>query len=195
MGLLDKIRKNPIDKMGIGELRREQMGLKLRLERVKKDIERVEAEKKKLFQKGVGADQLAKKMLATEISGLDTEAKLKARSFIMGQKQYQFATNLLVVKKYEKELKKTPMWEKLTKASPEVLQTILDRVSLDGMEYDGVLDELNSVFEEDVTRFEGAQDEGSKELFDMWSQVEAGSMDVEDAEEELSVEKTLKDEE
>ncbi|MHC1597455.1 MAG: hypothetical protein ACXQT3_03970, partial [Methermicoccaceae archaeon] len=66
MGLLDKIRKNPIDKIGIGELRREQMGLKLRLERVKKDIERVEAEKKKLFQKGVGADQLAKKMLATE---------------------------------------------------------------------------------------------------------------------------------
>ncbi|MHC1597861.1 MAG: hypothetical protein ACXQT3_06070 [Methermicoccaceae archaeon] len=194
MGVLDKIRKNPIDKMGIDELRREQMGLKLKLERLKRDIERVEAEKKKLFQKGVGADQLTKKMLATEISGLDTEAKLKARSFITGQKQYQFATNLLVVKRYEKELKKTPVWKKLTRASPEVLQATLDRVSLDGMEYSELLDELNSAFERDVARFEEAQDEGSRELFDMWSKVEAGSMDVEDVEEELSVEKALKDE-
>jgi len=197
MGIWNKIKgnnnKNGIETITVRELQSEQLLLKDRTDKMRKNISRIENEKTKKFEEGIGADKFVKKMLATDIKGLETEAKLNAKSFIMAQKQYQFTTNFLTVKKFEKELKSTPVWDKITSADPEVLEKIMLNIQLDNMDYDTMLDSLNGVFERDISNFDGFEDDSTESLMDMWEQVEGGSLDVETATKEFSVEKSLKE--
>ncbi len=183
--------KNGIENITVRELQAEQICLKDRTDKIRKDITKIEDEKKKKFEEGIGADKFVKKMLATDIKGLETEAKLKFKSFIIAQKQYQFTTNFLTIKKFEKDLKKTPLWDKIASASPEKIEEILINVQLDNMEYDDLLNLLNGIFERDVANFDGFEDETTEDLMDMWNQVEEGSLNVESANKEISVEKGL----
>lgn len=195
MGILDRLRKNSIDKMKLQELREEEMRLKNQVERIRKDINRLEKEKKKRFEEGVGADLIKKKMLAQEIKQLDMEARLNMKNFTTLHKQYMLVSNLVVIKKYESQLKKSKLWEKLTKVSPEHLETALIKVNLSGKEFEDVVDNLNRVFEMDVTEFESTEDEAERQLLEAWSSVEAGTMDVEEAGKTLSLEKSMEREE
>ncbi len=194
MGLLDKLRRNPIEKLKLQELREEEMRLKNNIERIRKEINKIEKEKKAKFQEGIGADLIKKKLIAQEIKQLDMEGKLKMKNFMALHKQYMLVSNLLVVKKYEKELKKTKLWEKLSKVSPEQLETALIKINLAGKEYEEVLDSLNRVFEMEIAEFEATEDEVEKQLLEAWSSVEAGTMDVEDAEKMLSIERSFEKE-
>lgn len=193
--ILDKLRKNAIDKIKLSELKEEEIRLKNQIERLRREINRIEKEKKKKFEEGIGADLMKKKMLAAEIKQLDMEAKLKMKNFITLHKRYMLITNLITIKKYENQLKNSPLWEKLTKVSPDQLETALIKVNLKGKEFDEVLDDLNRVFEMDIAEFETLEDEIEKQLFEAWSAVEAGKMDVEEVEKMLSVEKKMEKEE
>jgi len=176
------------------ELREEEMRLKNQIERMRKDIDRIERAKKEKFQEGIGADLLKKKILAQEIKQLDAEAKLKMNSFMTLHRQYMLVCNLIVVKKLEKELKKTKLWDKLTEVSPEQLEEALIKLNLTNKEFKEVLDDLNRVFEMEIAEFEGEEDEVEKQLLEAWSGIEAGTMDTEDVEKMLSVEKALEKE-
>ena len=201
MGILDKVggrfgRKNTIEKLSLRELQGEEIRLRNRLERLKKDINQIEKKKKQLFQEGIGADKLKKKMLAQEIKSLDMEQKLKLKDFTTAQKQYTLVKNLIIVKKYEKELRKVGLWEKLSSVEPEQLEQALIKINLDGKEFDEMVDSLNRVFEMEVAEFEESEDQTEKELMKAWSQVEAGEADVEEvAEKVVSIDKELEDEE
>ena len=193
--ILDKLRKNAIDKIKLSELKEEEIRLKNQIERLRREINRIEKEKKKKFEEGIGADLMKKKMLAAEIKQLDMEAKLKMKNFITLHKRYMLVTNLITIKKYENQLKNSPLWEKLTKVSPDQLETALIKVNLKGKEFDEVLDDLNRVFEMNIAEFETVEDEIEKQLFEAWSAVEAGEMDVGEVEKMLSVEKKMEKEE
>jgi hypothetical protein len=195
MRILDRLKKNPVDKMKLSELREEEMRLRNQAERLRKDINRLEKEKKGKFEEGIGTDLIKKKMLAQEIKQLDMEAKLKLKNFMTLHKQYMLVSNLVVIKKYEQELKKTKLWEKLTKVSPDQLETALIKVNLSGKEFEEVMDNLNRVFEMEIAEFEADEDEVERQLLEAWSSVEAGTMDVENVEKMLSVEKSLEEKE
>jgi hypothetical protein len=201
MGLMDKVggmfgRKNTLEKLSLRELQAEQIRLKNRLDRLKKELNQIEKKKKQLFQEGIGADKLKKKMLAQEIKSLDLEQKLKLKDFTMAQKQYTLVTNMIIIKKYEKELRKTGLWEKLSSVEPEQLEQALIKINLDGKEFDEMVEGLNKVFEMEVAEFEETEDETEKELMQAWSQVEAGEADVEEvADKVVSLDKKLEDEE
>jgi len=181
MKILDKFRKNPIEKLSIRELQEEEIRLRNRLERGKKEINNIEKKKKQLFQEGVGADILKKKMLAQEIKSLDLEQKLKLKDFTTAQRQYTFVKNLIIIKKYEKELRKVGIWNKLTKVEPEQLENVLVKVTLDGKEFDEMVNNLNRVFEMEIAEFETAEDQTERELMEAWAKVEAGEADSEEA--------------
>ncbi|WP_456395172.1 chromosome assembly protein [Thermococcus sp.] len=196
MKILDRFRKNTIDRLSLRELQAEEIRLKNRLERLKKDINTIEKKKKQLFQEGIGADKLKKRMLAQEIKGLDMEQKLKLKDFTTAQRQYTLVKNLIIVKKYEKELRKVGLWEKLSSVEPEQLEAALIRVNLDGREFDDMVSSLNRVFEMEIAEFEESEDETERELMRAWSQVEAGEADVEEAAERvISIDKHLEEEE
>jgi len=189
-------KKNTIESLSLRELQGEEIRLRNRLERLKKDLNQIEKKKKQLFQEGIGADKLKKKMLAQEIKSLDMEQKLKLKDFTTAQRQYTLIKNLIIVKKYEKELRKVGIWEKLSNVEPEQLEQALIKINLDGKEFDEMVEGLNRVFEMEVAEFEETEDETEKELMKAWGQVEAGEADVEDvAEKVVSIDRKLEEDE
>jgi len=186
--------KNPIEKLSIRELEREKIRLKSKLDRLKKEINQIEKKKSKLFQEGIGADKLKKKILAQEIKALEMEMKLKFKNFTTLQKQYTFVNNLLIIKKYEKELKNIGIWSKISKIEPELLELKLSDIILDGKEFDEMVSNLNKVFEMRLDEFEGEEDEEEKKLFEAWGQVESGAVDVDTAVDNLKLDEEEEDE-
>ena len=80
MEILNRIKKfgkdkNGIENITVRELQAEQIRLKDRTDKMRKEISKIENEKTKKFEEGIGADKFVKKMLATDIKGLETEAK------------------------------------------------------------------------------------------------------------------------
>jgi hypothetical protein len=186
--------KNPIEKLSIRDLEGEKIRLKSKLDRLKKEINQIEKKKKQLFQEGIGADKLKKKILAQEIKALEMEMKLKFKNFTTLQKQYTFVNNLLIIKKYEKELKNIGIWSKISKIEPELLELKLSDIILDGKEFDEMVSNLNKVFEMRLDEFEGEEDEAEKKLFEAWGQVESGAVDVDTAVDNLKLDEEEEDE-
>jgi hypothetical protein len=193
MGLLDRFRKNPLDKISLRELMEEEIRLKNQLERTKKEIEKLEKTKKKKFEEGIGADKLTKKILAQEIKQLDMQAKLNLKNFETLHRQYTFVSNLVVIKKYEKQLKETKLWDKLTTIPPEVLESALIRLQLKDKTYNEVLKDLNRVFEVGIAESELTEDEDEKRLFEAWKSIESGEKSLDEVEKEISIEKEMEE--
>ncbi|AXI24707.1 chromosome assembly protein [Methanofervidicoccus sp. A16] len=178
--LIGKFKGNPLDKLSIRDLEGERIRLKSKLDRIKKEIKSLDRQKKQLFKEGVGADTLTKKMLAQDIKSIEMEMRLKYKSFLTYQKQFNFVNNLLIVKKYEKELKNIGMWNKIKNIQPEILEAKLSNIILDGKEFDETVESLNRVFEMRIDEFDEEVDGVEKKLFEAWGQVESGEMDSED---------------
>lgn len=193
MGLLDFIRGNSVDRLDTRELKEEEMRLQNHIELARKDILKIEKQKKDMFKQSVGADLIKKKMLAQQIKHLDVQAQMKIKQFMMMHKQYMFVSNLVVVKKYEKELKQNKIWSKITNIEPSKFESALINVNLKGKSFEEVLNNLNNVFEMSLTEsgLEESVDDTEKQLLEAWSGVETGSINVEEAQKLVSTEKQL----
>lgn len=193
MGVLDFIRGNSVDRLNTRELKEEEMRLQNHIELARKDIQKIEKQKKDLFKQGVGADLIKKKMLAQQLKHLDMQAQLKIKNFMMMHKQFMFVANLVVVKQYEKELKQNQIWSKITSIEPSKFENALINVNLKGKSFEEVLNNLNNVFEMSLSDsdLEQSTDDTEKQLLDAWSGVETGAIDVEDAQKLVSTEKQL----
>jgi hypothetical protein len=190
--VIDRIRGNPLDKLKVRELREEDIRLKNQCERLRREIDDCEKDKKKKFREGIGADLFKKKMLFQEMQALDTEAKLRLKRFTTSNHQLRFIKNLLIVKNYEHQLKENGTWRKLTSLPQEKLESFLIRISLDGKEFDEVLNELNKPFEMDVADIDNDVSEEEKKVLDSWEKVEAGTMEPEKAESTFSIDRELR---
>ena len=71
-------------------------------------------------------------MLAQELKQLDMTAMFKVRNFLALHKQYMFISNLVIIKKYQRDLQKTHICEKIQTISPETIESSLIRVNLSG---------------------------------------------------------------
>jgi hypothetical protein len=193
MGILDKIRGNTVDRLDNRELKAEQMRLQNHIELARKEIQKIEKEKKDLFKQGVGADLIKKKMLAQQLKHCDMQAQMKMKQFMTMHKQYMFISNLVVVKQYEKELKQSPIWAKITNIEPSKFENALINVNLQGKSFEDVLNNLNGVFEMSLSDadLEQSTDDTEKQLLDAWSGVETGAINVEDAQKLVSMDKQL----
>lgn len=193
MGIIDFIRGNSVDRLNIRELKEEEMRLQNHIELARKDILKIEKQKKDLFKQGIGADLIKKKMLAQELKHLDMQAQMKVKGFMTMHKQYMFISNLVVIKQYEKELKQNKIWTKITSIEPSKFENALIKVNLKGKSFEDVLNNLNNVFEMSLTDsgLEQATDETEKQLLDAWSGVETGAINVEEAQKLVSMEKQL----
>ena len=193
MGIIDFIRGNSVDRLNVRELKEEEMRLKNHIELARKDILKIEKQKKDLFKQGIGADLIKKKMLAQELKHLDMQAQMKVKGFMTMHKQYMFISNLVVIKQYEKELKQNKIWTKITSIEPSKFENALIKVNLKGKSFEDVLNNLNNVFEMSLTDsgLEQSTDETEKQLLDAWSGVETGAINVEEAQKLVSMEKQL----
>jgi len=184
-------KSNTIDKLKISELQEEELRLKSRINRLRKEIDVIEKDKKSLFNEGIGADLIKKKMIAQELKQLDMSGKLKIKNFLTLHKQYMFVSNLIIIKKYQRDLQTTQVWNKIQSLSPENFESALIKVNLSGKGFENVLDDLNRIFALDITDSDSDVDEAEKQMFDIWNSVEAGSLDVAEAESMLSIDKDI----
>jgi hypothetical protein len=193
MGLIDFITGNSVDRLNVRELKEEEMRLQNHIELARKDILKIEKQKKDLFKQGVGTDLIKKKMLAQQIKHLDVQAQMKIKQFMTMHKQYMFVSNLVVVKKYEKELKQNKIWSKITSIEPSKFESALINVNLKGKSFEEVLNNLNNVFEMSLSEssLEASTDETEKQLLEAWSGVETGAINVDEAQKLVSVEKQM----
>ena len=189
--------KNPfkkttgIDKLKLSELQEEELRLKSRINRIRKEVDAIEKQKMQLFNEGVGADMIKKKMIAQELKQLDMNGKLKLKNFVTLHKQYMFVSNLIIIKKYQRDLQTTPIWNKIQSVAPEAFESALIRVNLSGKGFENVLDDLNRVFALDVADSDTDMDEAEKQMFDIWNSVESGTLDAAEAESMLSLDKEI----
>ncbi|MDO9035528.1 MAG: chromosome assembly protein [Methanoregula sp.] len=193
MGIFDFIRGNSFERLKTRELKEEEMRLQNHIELARKGIQKIEKQKKDIFKQGVGADLIKKKMLAQQLKHLDMQAQLKIKAFMTMHKQFMFVSNLVIVKQYEKELKQSPIWSKITNIEPSKFENALINVNLKGKSFEEVLNNLNNVFEMSLSdsSLEQSTDDTEKQLLDAWSGVETGAIDVEDAQKLISMEKQL----
>jgi hypothetical protein len=191
MKIASLFHRNRIEMLTITELQEEEIILKSRINRLRKEIDRIEREKKLKFAEGVGGDLIKKKMLAQDLKQLDMTAKLKIRNFLALHKQYMFISNLVIIKKYQRDLQKTHIWEKIQTISPETIESALIRVNLSGKSFETVVDDLNQVFALDLSDSDQDLDEAEKQMFEVWSSVETGSLGLDEAKDLFSIEKDI----
>lgn len=182
---------NSIDNLKLSELQEEELRLKSRINRIRKEVDAIEKQKMQLFNEGVGADLIKKKMIAQELKQLDMNGKLKIKNFLTLHKQFMFVSNLVIIKKYQKDLQMTPIWNKIQSVAPEAFESALIKVNLSGKGFENVLDDLNRVFSLDVSDSDMDMDEAEKQMFDIWNSVESGSLDAAEAENMLSLDKEI----
>jgi hypothetical protein len=193
MAILEKFFGTPVDRLKLKDLQTEEMRLQNHIEIGRKEIQKLDKKKKDLFKQGVGADLIKKKMLSQEIKHCDTQSQMKIKQFMIMHKQYMFVSNLVIMKKFEKELKQTPLWKKITNIEPTQFENALIHVNLKGKNFEEILGNLNNVFEMGLSdsELEESTDETEKQLMDAWSGVETGAIEVEDAQRMVSTEKQL----
>lgn len=183
--------KNQIEKLKIIDLQEEEIRLKSRANRLHKEIDRIEREKKQKLAEGVGADLLKKMMLLQEIKQLDMSAKHTVRNFLALHKQYTFVSNLVIIKKYQRDLQKTQIWEKIQAISPETFESALIQCNLTGKGFENVVDDLNQVFALDLSNQNQDLDEADKQIYDIWSRIETGALELEEVVESFSIQKDI----
>ena len=193
MAILEKFFGTPVDRLKLKDLQTEEMRLQNHIEIGRKEIQKLDKKKKDLFKQGVGADLIKKKMLSQEIKHCDMQSQMKIKQFMIMHKQYMFVSNLVIMKKFEKELKQTPLWKKITNIEPTQFENALIHVNLKGKNFEEILGNLNNVFEMGLSdsELEESTDETEKQLMDAWSGVETGAIEVEDAQKMVSTEKQL----
>ena len=197
MGFMEKwygkITGNSIDSVNLRELQEEQMRLKNQLSILNKEMTKFEKQKKDLFKQGVGADLFQKKMKIMEIKQLEMQVKLKFKNFNVMSKQFMFISNFVVLKQFEKQLKASPIWAKLKNIEPALFERMLINTDLNGKSFEGVLDNLNGVFELSTSdaALDQSVDESEKQMLDAWSAVETGSINVDDASKIVSTESLM----
>ncbi len=174
-----------IETITVEELERELMQLDNQIMMLSKEIERIEKQKKELFQKGVGKSDVEKIPLAEKIKDLDMEVKMKLKEYNRMMKQRRALSNLIRLKKWEARLKEKGIWEKIKSLDTDKLMKMLSNVEFVDKSFEDNVDKINEILGKELETME--IDTGTKEILELWEKVEKAEMTPETVEEKLSV--------
>ena len=114
MGIIDKIKGNPFEKLKKDELTAER----IRLEREEKlkiaQVDKVAAQKKELFNKGFNASEAERRTMARQIQQLDQKMKLDNITLKRTSDQIRVIDNMIFIHENKQALEKEGLvWEPL----------------------------------------------------------------------------------
>ena len=182
-----------IESVSVEELQRELMQLDNQITLLTKEIERLEKQKKDLFQKGVGKSDIEKILLAEKIKDLDAEVKMKLKEYNRLMKQRRALSNLIRLKKWENRLKEKGIWEKIKSVETDKLMQMLTNVEFTDKMFEENIDKINEVLGQEIASME--IDQSTKEILQLWEKVEKAELTPDVVEEKLSVKVEEKEEE
>jgi len=186
-------RKPWIEKVKVEDLEKEKLKVDNHILLISKEIEKLEKEKKELFRQGIGKSDIEKLLLAEKIKELDAEVKMKIREYRRLMKQRRALSNLIRLKKWEKQLKEKGIWEKIKSIEPDKLMQMLTEVEFKEAQFEKNLDKINEILGAEYAKIE--VDETTREIMQMWEKVEKAELSPEEVEEKLTVKVAEKEEE
>jgi len=169
-GFLRRGGKDWIEKTSLEELEKEKIRVETRAGMVAREIERLEAEKRRLFEYGKGKPESEKLMLAEKIKDLETEIAAKQEEYQRLLRQRQALSNLARLKKWEDKLKKKGIWEKIKKTDPEKLIDVLADIKFEEARFDEAIDAINAALGPKAGGF--AADSRTREILKKWEDEE-----------------------
>jgi hypothetical protein len=192
MKIVDKLLGTPFERMDTKSLELEKIRLKTRRDTIVKTISKLEKEKSKLFNTAVGASPLMIKVHAHEIKRLSLEVEQQYNFFMRYTKMLVAITNLILLKKYEKELRQSKLWTKLVHMDSEVLIDIMGRINLVGKNFEGIVDLVNDTLESGLDEYKvGEEDDSVQQIVDAITSVQKGVLPIDEAQKAISFDKTL----
>lgn len=139
MALIDSIKKalgpkgKSLDDLPLDDLRREKIRLDQEEAKIIRDVDKVEAQKKDLFQKGVNESSQRQQMIvARKIKELDAQAKNMDRQLEFISRQLRIVNGFMQLKENQRYLRESGLIGVLGKIDLEELQEYVDKASIDG---------------------------------------------------------------
>lgn len=182
---------SPFRRRSLKELRVMSVVLSNRISKLKREIEELEEEKRRIFKEGIGSSMLKKRMLASEIVSIEVRQRIKLRDLRAAQARYALIKSYLSLKDHQslkKELKKVDKLLGFEKVSEE-LERELAKLSVEKDEIGERLDTVSRIIKDETS-----ESEVERRIMEIWGKVEAGLMSPEEAERTIALKELKEDE-
>lgn len=178
MGILDKIKGNPFEKLKKDDL----TGERIRLERDEKlkiaEVGKLSARKKELFNKGFQASEAERRAMARQIQQLDQKIKLDNIQLKRTSDQLRVVDNLIFIHDNKQALEKQGLIKKLLKMPYSKLDEFLGKVNVKDQIASGKLGEILGTMQREYGLLDDVEDDKeTATLMDIWSTSDVSQAD------------------
>jgi len=178
MGIIDRIKGNPFEKLKRDDL----TGERIRLERDEKlkigEVTKLSNQKKELFNKGFQASEAERRAMARQIQQLDQKIKLDNIQLKRTSDQIRVVDNLIFIHDNKQMLERQGLMSNLLKMPKSKLDDFLGKVNVKDQISAGKLDALlNTMQAEYGLLAEVEDDKDTAALMDIWSTSDVAQAD------------------
>jgi len=179
MGIIDRIKGNPFEKLKKDELTAER----IRLERDEKlkisEVERLSSQKKNLFDKGFKVSEAERRTIARQMQQLDQKLKLENINLKHISDEIRVVDNLVFIQENKAMLERKGLMSKLVKMPKSKLDEFLARVNVKEQIKSGNIDAILRTMEAEYGLLGDIEDDKeTKELMNIWSTSDVNKADV-----------------
>lgn len=178
MGIIDRIRGNPFEKLKKDDLTGERIRLE-REERLKiAEVEKLSARKKELFDKGFQASEGERRSFARQIQQLDQKVKLDNIQLKRTSDQIRVVDNLIFIHDNKRSLEDNGLMNRLLKMSKSKLDDFLAQVNVEDQITSGNLGSILATMQAEYGLLaETEDDKETSKLMDIWDSHESAEAD------------------
>ena len=178
MGIIDRIKGNPFEKLKKDDLTAER----IRLERDEKlkigEVTKLSNQKKELFNKGFQASEAERRAMARQIQQLDQKIKLDNIQLKRTSDQIRVVDNLIFIHDNKQMLERQGLMSNLLKMSKSKLDDFLAKVNVKDQISAGKLDALLTTMQAEYGLLaEVEDDKDTAALMDIWSTSDVAQAD------------------
>jgi len=170
MGIIDRIKGNPFEKLKKDDLTAER----IRLERDEKlkagEVTKLSNRKKDLFDKGFQVSEAERRSIARQIQQLDQKIKLDSIQLKRTSDQIRVVDNLIFIHDNKQMLERKGLMNNLLKMPKSKLDDFLSRVNVKDQISAGKLDALLATMQAEYGLLSDVEDDReTRTLMDIWA--------------------------
>ncbi len=178
MGIIDRIKGNPFEKLKKDDLTAER----IRLERDEKlkiaEVEKLSAQKKELFNKGFQSSEAERRTMARQIQQFDQKIKLDSIQLKRTSDQIRVVDNLIFIHDNKQVLEREGLMKNLLKMPKSKLDEFLAKVNVKDQIASGTLDAILTTMQAEYGLLgEIEDDKETAKLMDIWSTSDVSQSD------------------
>jgi len=175
-------KKNPLDSMGIEDLRVLEIRLTSKVETVQEESRRLESAIKNLFNEAKAVQSKSEELsIARRIDTISKKREMKLSAQTQLEKELRAVNNLLILKEHEADLQSAGVWENIAALEPDQVEEWLIKKNLAGEDRDALVTEITQMTGEAMT-VGTEESEDLREILAAIHAVKEGDLDPEEAE-------------